>query len=94
MFIAFKCFTRKGVGLGDRNSLGACTRGVFSDKAHKKRSFKAFKRVYLCLFTFLVDSSDSTFTKKCKKITFFLRISIFCSTFAPKIHADGWCLVL
>jgi len=41
------------------------------------------------LFTFLVDSSDSTFTKKCKKITFFLRIQKKCSTFAPKTYAGG-----
>ena len=31
MFIAFKCFTRKGVVLVDKNYPGACTRGVFSD---------------------------------------------------------------
>ena len=51
MFMAFKCFNPLGCGLVVKNYPGACTRGVFSDKAHKKRSFKAFKRVYLCLYS-------------------------------------------
>ena len=31
MFIAFKCFTRKGVGLVDKNYPGVYSRGVFCD---------------------------------------------------------------
>ena len=46
---------------------------------------KAFKSVYLSLFTFKI----ALLQKNSKKITFFLRISIFCCTFAPKTYAEG-----
>ena len=49
--LLLNAFTREGVAFGNKNSLEACLQGVISTKVHRKHRFKAFKSVYLGLYS-------------------------------------------
>ena len=51
--LLLNALARKGVEFGAKNSLEACLQGVISTKVHRKHRFKAYKSVYLGLYTIL-----------------------------------------
>jgi hypothetical protein len=60
--LLLNALARKGVEFGDENSLEACLQGVISTKVHRKHRFKAFKSVYLGLYTILNQRTQSAKT--------------------------------